>query len=993
MRTPSLLPRTDPLDPDMDGDGLPDGWEVRWGLDPFDDGDGASADSDLDGLSNGEEMRLGTDPLSGDTDGDGLDDRTEVGWVELGATLPAFDLSEGTNLYDAATAAVDCDDERFTVPLPFAVRLGGIRSTNATICANGVVGFLTAGKEQSVFSVSYGNDDLAEEYTVMSRDHSAVAAYWDDLYVRCGTDARICAAVAMVGTSRWFVVEYAGVTTYDARWQPDPPRATFQVAVSESDPCTAHVRYVSLGSSFDGSSATIGAQGPDRSRNFPVAYEIPGGVTNGMVLSYHFGIGSDPCISDTDGDGLRDDEELVIGTDPTQPDTDGDGMDDAWEHRHGFDPMAHNSETARTDDDADADPDGDGLTNAEECEWGTNPSGADTDGDGVPDGRDTDGDGVPDGAEVAQNSDPNDASDEGLPNSRSPVRFTFGDPSGSHSEKYRLEITPVSPRIGDTPRGFAWLNANYGECETKKAMLKPGWKYEIRLFHSGTDPRYNGSPRPDYDYRLRPVTDDLPGNVAFDDPEGLFGDSWASSTFAGEGKVATVYVLAPPEITAPKVIGVNNDDDNGNGTPDRQDNGEVAGDDDLVEVTVSARCPAGMTGTLTVRPLVDINKVNIWKDRARTELDMFARTYPVSGPEGVTQTFYVEGDAYSASYMCERIQATLACGGATSTNEHRFTVVERIAEPITTEREGGQIVNPCCAVIGASTPMKVQVLPSDFPDGEIKWKVASGSGSFANGGTGRNVSFTATGPENSTTKLQVDVGDCPGRAPQFTLSATAMHEVNIYPCIIHAPDEESIITIADIELMVNYVNTIYRQVGLHFSLAAQIMEQTNELWAANGLIDTSVGATIRNLMSGTGGLEVYFIPGTGLSDEPRGSYTPQGIIIRNSANAITLAHEIGHACGWHDICRGTGGGINADLINGVRQAWMPYDWNNGTGCRFYDPLLLQSDLIPRLLMYEYGSDSKCDIPAGWIYGLTKSGEIGMIGVGKSTFMTFTPSSL
>lgn len=74
---------TDPRDIDTDGDGLPDGWEIRYGLDPFDDGipghfnlrtgkpslvaNGAQGDPDGDGFTNLQEFLNGTDPLKPDT--------------------------------------------------------------------------------------------------------------------------------------------------------------------------------------------------------------------------------------------------------------------------------------------------------------------------------------------------------------------------------------------------------------------------------------------------------------------------------------------------------------------------------------------------------------------------------------------------------------------------------------------------------------------------------------------------------------------------------------------------------------------------------------------------------------------------------------------------------------------------------------------------------------------------------------------------------------
>jgi Bacterial TSP3 repeat len=74
---------------DSDGDGLPDLWEIRYGLDPHDSADGR-ADGDRDGLDNLSEMRLHMAPgqrdsnhngvADGDEDSDvdGLRNRTEI---------------------------------------------------------------------------------------------------------------------------------------------------------------------------------------------------------------------------------------------------------------------------------------------------------------------------------------------------------------------------------------------------------------------------------------------------------------------------------------------------------------------------------------------------------------------------------------------------------------------------------------------------------------------------------------------------------------------------------------------------------------------------------------------------------------------------------------------------------------------------------------------------------------------------------------------------
>ena len=72
---------TDPFNPDTDGDGINDGLEDTNGTDPCDpcdpDVNAGPCDQDGDGLTNTEEIALGTSPTNPDTDGDGINDGTE----------------------------------------------------------------------------------------------------------------------------------------------------------------------------------------------------------------------------------------------------------------------------------------------------------------------------------------------------------------------------------------------------------------------------------------------------------------------------------------------------------------------------------------------------------------------------------------------------------------------------------------------------------------------------------------------------------------------------------------------------------------------------------------------------------------------------------------------------------------------------------------------------------------------------------------------------
>ncbi|MBD3186411.1 hypothetical protein GF325_06255 [Candidatus Bathyarchaeota archaeon] len=170
-------------------------------------------------------------------------------------------------------------------------------------------------------------------------------------------------------------------------------------------------------------------------------YTAPGGgfTTDGVAITLESRYGKDLSIThsyqltllafsnitDSDGDGLTDQQEFFMALNPWNQDTDGDGMHDGFEMTHGLSVFC---------DDAGLDLDGDGLSNGEESANGTDPNDIDTDGDGLndynelethgtdPTNADSDGDGHDDGAEIIEGTDPMDDQDyPGKPDSTNKI--------------------------------------------------------------------------------------------------------------------------------------------------------------------------------------------------------------------------------------------------------------------------------------------------------------------------------------------------------------------------------------------------------------------------------------------------------------------------------------------------------------------------------------------------------------------------------------------
>ena len=519
--------RTSATSADTDGDGLPDGWETAHNLNATSSVgiSGASGDPDGDGLTNAEEYLSGTHPRNPDTDGDGIPDGEELGFTKCATSASewASTTSGWTSL-----AATDVGEHEGVSYVCYDLSDDGL-----AIGREGVVDFIVQGNGVLFFNtdrhcesglIGYGS------YSLLSRDWSDAALLLAPCWVSASLSNDVSSVRVFRRTNRaevFIAIQHEGLRLLDSGTN----ALSVQTVIAFTNGVFRSSEFSYRDMTVENLSAlsvAVGVQNRIRKARNEFGFQAVSVNPQYSILRVA-GTGTDPAKEDSDGDGLTDEAERRIGTDPFQPDTDGDGMNDGWEKAQGFNPLADNAADGDPTNDYGHDRDGDGLTNGQECEWGTDPHSDDTDSDGV-----TDKD------EIENGSDPTDAKDGGIPASRVPVSFTFGDPSGSHSEKYRLVLEPVPESgPGETPPTKTWLNENYGECETKTAMLTKGWTYEIRLSHAGTNVE-DGSP--DYDYLLSWSVPSCCGCVT-NDPSGLICEDYTSDSFAGEGKVARILVL------------------------------------------------------------------------------------------------------------------------------------------------------------------------------------------------------------------------------------------------------------------------------------------------------------------------------------------------------------------------------------------------------------------------------------------------------------------
>ena len=380
--------------PDVDGDLLPNSWELAWGFNP-NSADG-SLDADGDGYTNLQEFQMGTDPRNpssnpgagggttgADDDFDGMPDNWEV--------------ANGFNPMSSSDASADADADGYTNLQEFQM------GTDPRNSASNPGGGTTS---------SDGDDDgmpdnweIANGFNPGSATDASSDAdgdgYSNLMEFQNGTNPRSSTSVPS-GSS----------PDGDADGMPDnwevangfnPGSATDATADADGDGYSNLLEFQNgtdprNTASNPGTTTTVADADHDE---MPDNWEIANGFNPNSALD---------AAGDADGDGYKNVSEFIDGSNPqsaaSKPnrpfqDQDMDGMPDAWELRFGLNP---------TSNDAAGDADGDLYSNLDEFTGGSNPK-QPTGPGAAPNGADDDMDGIPNSWEVVFGLNPASAVD------------------------------------------------------------------------------------------------------------------------------------------------------------------------------------------------------------------------------------------------------------------------------------------------------------------------------------------------------------------------------------------------------------------------------------------------------------------------------------------------------------------------------------------------------------------------------------------------------
>ncbi len=418
---------TDPDNPDSDGDGVKDGWEVYHGLDPAKKKDGHD-DPDEDEFSNLEEYEARTDPNDPDdmpnshrpidSDDDGMPDVVEKELVNdpKVADEDADGMTDGWEFFNGVDDPMDdADGDGFTNLEEFEARSDPNDPDSVPIPyqpqdsdGDGLPDVVEADYGTSKEKADTDDDGMTDGWEVC---HGFEPSSADEAEDDADGDG------------------FTNLEEFNAGSDPLDPDST------QDNPSSDEACLVDFNEDADDDGMPDvweRSHDPDGLGDLLADDDLD---EDGFTNLEEFKAGSHPLDwesipepyqpKDSDNDGLPDKVETdVYGKNPGKSDEDKDGIKDGWEIWHDL-------------DDPSDDPDRDGFTNLQEFEAGSDPNSEysvpdeypkDTDGDALPDvievmygtcpgtdaaicdgvidASDTDGDGMADAWEVWQKLDP-----------------------------------------------------------------------------------------------------------------------------------------------------------------------------------------------------------------------------------------------------------------------------------------------------------------------------------------------------------------------------------------------------------------------------------------------------------------------------------------------------------------------------------------------------------------------------------------------------------
>ena len=295
------------------------------------------ADSDDDGLDDGTEFAMRTrsdelppvwysDPLLKDTDDDGLNDAKES---ELGSDLNIRD-SDGDGLTDGLEVALENDP------------LDGTDASRVNDQDNdGLIDRFEDSGAINACGYSYFYTGNFKPASTSDQDGDGLPDVWE--YYLCTNPF----SADTDGDKLSDFDEWNHSSTVD--YENTDSNLTFNAQrFAQAKAACDYAKNCNLKSAINGKESLKLGTNPladdTDGDNLKDSEELDGWqvwleeyTSDGRVAPYN--VTSDPLIADADGDGLNDGEEYKAKTDPNKKDTDGDGRDDAKDRGDGFNPL------------------------------------------------------------------------------------------------------------------------------------------------------------------------------------------------------------------------------------------------------------------------------------------------------------------------------------------------------------------------------------------------------------------------------------------------------------------------------------------------------------------------------------------------------------------------------------------------------------------------------------------------------------------------------